>query len=217
MSEILYFVTAQSDVSVPVQPVGDTCASGQFNSHAVAVFDIAGQCFTDFADFAAQDQLVVVVHKIKIGSGAETLVAEAVTGFVVVECFVSRTFVDCGFRKIVAIGFTVGDGERDESIMTAFLEIDTGFRVEEVPVFVDVDFLTGIVVTSFDRVMDATVLQVEVSVQVGVEPVVAFYVKVLIQFVPFVTVIFVVRRGECFCIFDPHDTAEMVAYIFIDS
>ena len=58
------------------------------------------------------------------------LVAEAVTGFVVVECFVSRTFVDCGFRKLSRLGSRLAT-EKETKLMTAFLEIDTGFGLKK--------------------------------------------------------------------------------------
>ena len=152
MSIVLYFVTAQGNVTVPVQPVGDTYASGQFDTHTVAVFDIAGQSLTDFADFATKDQLIVIIHKIEVGTDTETLVTEAITGFIIVQGFVCGTFMGFGFREIVAVRFPVGNGEGDESIMAVFLEIDARFRVEKVPVLVYIDVTAGFVVTSFNRI-----------------------------------------------------------------
>lgn len=64
--------------------MGDAYATCQFDTHAVTVFDVGGQRFADFADLSGQDQLIVVIHIIEVGSYAEALVAEIVAGFVVI-------------------------------------------------------------------------------------------------------------------------------------
>lgn len=68
------------------------------------------------------------------------------------------TFVGGGFREVVAVRFAVGYREGDECVMSSLLDIDAGFRVEKIPVFIDVDVITGFVVATLNGIMDATVL-----------------------------------------------------------
>ena len=76
--------------------------------------------------------------------------------------------------------------------------------------------VAGFVVAAFDRVVDAPVLHVQITVQVGMELVIGFGVHIVIQLVTRVTVIFVVRFGKVVRLFRPHDTPEVVAVVTVD-
>ena len=126
------------------------------------------------------------------------------------------TFVGGGFREVVAVRFAVGYRERDERVVASLLEVNARLGVEEVPVLVDIHVVAGFVVAAFDRVVDAPVLHVQITVQVGMELVIGLGIHIIIQFVTRVTLIFVVRFGKFFRLFRPHDTPEVVAVVTVD-
>ena len=160
--------------------------------------------------------MVAVIHEVKIGADMETGVSETVTRFIVVERLVLRAFVPAGLGEVVPVRFAVGYRERDERVVASLLEVNARLGVEEVPVLVDIHVVAGFVVAAFDRVVDAPVLYVQITVQVGMELVIGFGVHIVIQLVTRVTVIFVVRFGKVVRLFRPHDTPEVVAVVTVD-
>ena len=74
-----------------------------------------------------------------------------------------RTFFGACLREIVTVRFPVCDGERDECVMAVVMEVYTGFRVEEVPVLMNVQLFLGFVIVSLNGVMDPTVLLVQIA------------------------------------------------------
>ena len=97
----------------------------------------------------------------------ETGVSETVTRFIVVERLVLRAFVPAGLGEVVPVWFAVGYRERDERVVASLLEVNARLGVEEVPVLVDIHVVAGFVVAAFDRVVDAPVLHVQITVRLG--------------------------------------------------
>ena len=81
---MLDFILAEGYVRVPIQPRGDLYTSGKLDTHSVTILYIGSECLADLADLAGQDQLVVVIHEIEIGSNPETVVTKTITGLVII-------------------------------------------------------------------------------------------------------------------------------------
>ena len=121
--EVLDLVPAECQVSAPVQPAGDFHASREFYSHPVAVFDIGSEGFADFADLAGQDQLVAVIHEVKIGADMETGVSETVTRFIVVERLVLRAFVRPASVKLSRFGSRLATENETNALWPSFWKL----------------------------------------------------------------------------------------------
>lgn len=160
MLSVKFLILFRLSVRFPLQSSQQVISTPprEFYPHPVAVLYVGSEGFTDFTDLAGQDQLIAVIHEVKVGADAEAGVSETVAGFIIVERLVLWAFVSAGFGEVVAVRFAVGYRERDESVVATLLEVNARFGVEEVPVLVDIHVVAGFVVAAFDRVVDTPVL-----------------------------------------------------------
>ena len=69
--EVLDLVGAEGGVGLKGEPSGDIHTGGKLHTGSVGILDVRREVLTDVTDKSGLNELVDIVHKIEIRSGAE--------------------------------------------------------------------------------------------------------------------------------------------------
>ena len=111
-SKVLDTVATPSRIYIPGETKVCTDTSHQFYSHAIAVRHIGSHGFTYFVQFARQNQLVFVIHIIKVSTQVQPGVGICIAQFIIEEAFLLGVFKDFTIGIIVSGRFFVRHTKR---------------------------------------------------------------------------------------------------------
>ena len=219
-------VAAQCAVDVPAKPVGNFHAGLQFHTHTVAIGHIFCHQFANFIQFAIEHELVVVFHIVEIHACGETLIAEGVAQFPILQSFCLGMLAHQAIGVIVAGGFFVCHRVGCVChIMAVEIIVQTHFRVEEIEFFVHIEHLhvfgrcgpVPLIVFAIYLITNVSVLQIGVSHHFAKRFHRCLPIEVEIKFFAFVAIVFVVGIKCIKVIFHPNHIAIVVVGILVDA
>ena len=105
--EIFHAVTGQRGGNIPREAHTRFQAETQFRTQTVALGHVLGQRLSDLVELSRQDELVFVVHIIKVGACVQPIVAELISGLVVEQAFADGLHGQIR-DEVVARGLLVG-------------------------------------------------------------------------------------------------------------
>ena len=105
--EIFHAVTGQRGGNVPRETHTRFQSETQFGTQTVTVGHILGKRFADLVESSRENQLVLVVHIIKVGACVQPIVAELISGLVVEQALADGLHGQIR-DEVVARGLLVG-------------------------------------------------------------------------------------------------------------
>ena len=202
--EILDFVLAQGCITLDGEPRCGVDTGLQLNAHAVRVLDVRGQVLADVAHGSSLHELVGVVHIIKVHACAKEVIVEGVAHLIVEDRLSRRSRIGTVVRKVVALGLAMAHGYRGIGTVATSMPRQTGLRVQEVVLLVDVEALVVVaasllvefVVDAVGLVAHVAVLDVGEGVPLVGELVGCLHKDVAVELLCTRTVVFVCRTNK---------------------